>query len=143
MLVAWLAFPVIYFFFGMMVGPFVVKYYQGGGPWVIPPMGVIIRTQLLRSVLFLLASLPVVLLWAKSRKSLIVCLGLAHAVVVGLSPLASAYFMPVTMRVLHSAEITADSFAYATVLAMLFACAKKPAASSESGSKQASVAVAS
>jgi hypothetical protein len=118
---AWLAFPVIYFLFGMMVGPFVVKYYTSGIlGFMIPPMTVIIRTQLLRSALFLAVSLPLVFLWSKSRRGLFVSLGIAHASMVGLMGLASAYWMPMTMRVGHSLEITADSFVYAAVLTLLF-----------------------
>jgi len=118
---AWLAFPVIYFLFGMMVGPIVIKYYTSGfAGLTIPPMSVIIRTQLLRSALFLGVSLPVVLLWSKSRRGLFVLLGIAHASLVGLMGLVAAYWMPMTMRVAHSLEITADSFVYAAVLTLLF-----------------------
>jgi hypothetical protein len=120
-LVAWLAFPVIYFFFGMFVGPFVIEYYKSGAMGLrIPTIDVILRTQLLRSLLFLGASLPVIWLWTGSRRRLIFALGLAHAVIVGLYGLSQAYFMPAIMRVLHSVEIVADSFAYAFVLTWLF-----------------------
>jgi hypothetical protein len=81
---------------------------------------VILRTQLLRSLLFLGSSLPAILLWTGSRRCLILALGLAHSVLVGLYGLSQAYWMPVPLRVLHSVEITADSFAYAYVLARLF-----------------------
>jgi hypothetical protein len=105
----------------MCVGPFVIDYYrQGALWWRIPPVDVILRTQLLRSLLFLGASLPVILLWAGSRRRLILALGLAHAAMVGLNGLSQAYWMPSVPRVLHSLEITADSFAYALVLVWLF-----------------------
>ena len=121
-LVAWLAWPVIYFFFGMCVSPFVVPYYQAGGVLGlrIPGFDVIIRTQLLRSAIFLAASFPVILLWTKSRGRLILALGLAHAVTVGIFQLAQAPFFPMVMRVAHSLEITGDSFAYAALLGLLF-----------------------
>jgi hypothetical protein len=76
--------------------------------------------QLLRGSIFLVASLPVVLLWTKSRRAFIVSLGLAYAVSVGIFQLAQADFMPGVMRLVHSIEITADSFAYAAVLGHLF-----------------------
>lgn len=118
---AWLAFPAIYWIFGMCVAPFVIDYYnQGIAGLTIPPASVIFRTQLLRSAIFLTASLPIVLMWAKSRRSLIIALGLAHTVCVGVYSLAQAYWFPSVLRVAHSIEITADSFAYATVLAILF-----------------------
>lgn len=121
LLVAWLAFPVIYFVFGMFVGPIVVPYYNAGVAWLkIPPIDVILRTQLLRSLFFLAASFPAVLLWTKSRRQFILAMGLAHAMTVGIFQLAGASFLPAVLRVAHSLEITADSFAYAAVLGLLF-----------------------
>ena len=54
-----LAFPVIYFCFGAMVGPFVVDFYRSGAsPLVLPPLSTILPVQVVRSSLFLLASAP-------------------------------------------------------------------------------------
>ena len=127
--VAWLAFPPIYFVFGMCVAPFVVPYYNSTGilGLKIPGFDVIIRTQLLRSAIFLAASFPAILLWTKSRGRLILALGLAHAVTVGVFQLAQASFLPMTLRIAHSLEITADSFAYAAVLTLLFVRSTKVA----------------
>jgi len=124
---AWLAFPVIYFVFGMFVGPIVVRYYNSTGVLGlhIPSFAVIIRTQLLRSAIFLAASLPFLLMWTKSRARLVFALGLAHAMTVGIFQLAQATFLPMAMRVAHGGEITCDSFAYAAVLAFLFTQAAK------------------
>jgi len=119
--VAWLSFPVIYFLFGLCVAPFVIPIYQAGVVGLrVPPLDVIMRTQLLRSFLFLASSLPVILLWTGSRRRLILVLGWAHTAMVGLYGLSQANFMPPTLRVIHSLEITADSFVYALVLAWLF-----------------------
>lgn len=121
LVLAWLAFPVIYYMFGMCVGPFVIKAYQGGVPWLlIPAQSVIIKTQLLRSATFLAASFPAIVLWKKSRGQFIFAIGLAHAMAVGIFQLAQATFLPTVLRVAHSLEITADSFAYALVLGLLF-----------------------
>jgi len=119
--VAWLSFPVIYFLFGLCVAPFVIPIYQAGVAGLhIPPLDVIMRTQLLRSLLFLASSLPVILLWTGSRRRLILALGWAHTAMVGLYGLSQAYFMPPALRVLHSFEIAADSFVYALILVWLF-----------------------
>ncbi|HEU5402350.1 MAG TPA: hypothetical protein VFU86_13385, partial [Terriglobales bacterium] len=78
--VAWLAFPVIYFVFGMCVAPFVTYAYRAGiAGLTIPPLAVIFRTQLIRSALFLGSSLPVIILWKGSRRSLFLLFGLAEA----------------------------------------------------------------
>jgi hypothetical protein len=119
--VAWLSFPVIYFVFGLCVAPFVLPIYQAGvAGLIVPPLDVIMRTQVLRSLLFLGASLPVIVLWTGSRRSLILALGWAHTAMVGLYGLSQASFMPPVLRVIHSFEIAADSFVYALVLVWLF-----------------------
>jgi hypothetical protein len=124
--IAWLSFPVIYFFFGMCIAPIVVPYYDAGIAGLkIPSVDVIIRTQLIRSVIFLAASLPAALLWTKSRNQFILAMGLVHAMTVGIFQLAQAGFLPAVLRVTHSVEITADSFAYAAVLGLLFVRGKK------------------
>ncbi len=118
---AWLSFPFVYYLFGMCVAPFVISAYHGGVSWlVIPAQSIIFRTQLLRSALFLAASLPAVVLWRKSRGQFIFAMGLAHAMAVGIFQLGQATFLPTVLRVAHSLEITADSFAYALVLGLLF-----------------------
>jgi hypothetical protein len=122
LVVAWLSFPVIYVVFGMCVAPFVTQAYLAGiAGLALPPMTIILRTQLLRSALFLASSLPVVALWHGSRRSLILYFGFAEAMMVGIHALAQAYWLPTTLRVMHSIEITCDSFAYIAVLVLLFA----------------------
>jgi hypothetical protein len=134
-LIAWLAFPVIYFAFGMCVAPIVVPYYQNGSvPGLyIPPLSTIFAMQLLRSVIFMASSLPLIALWKGSRRSLWLALGLAHAVAVGIYGLVAGTFLPTVLRITHSVEITCDSFAYAGLLVLLFsapaAAAAIPAAS--------------
>jgi hypothetical protein len=129
LLLAWLSFPVIYFVFGLMVAPIVVPIYNAGVPGLrIPAFDAIIRTQLIRSAIFLAASLPVIVLWKDSRNRLLVALGLALTVTVGVFGLVQAYFLPTALRVTHSLEIAADSFVYAAVLTWLFARSTKSVA---------------
>lgn len=119
-IVAWLGWPFIYLFFGMCVAPIVVPYYTAGILGLhIPPMGTIFGVQLVRSLVFLGASLPFLALWKGSRRGLWLALGLAHAFTVGIYGLAGATFLPWVLRITHSVEITADSFAYAGLLVLL------------------------
>jgi len=121
LLAAWLAFPVIYWCFGSLIAPFVMDYYRSGvGGLRIPPTDTIVGMQLVRGVLFLVATIPIALLWKKSRSSFIVSVGLAYAVAVGAFQLVQGTFLPVFLRVLHSVEIAADSFVYAAILGFLF-----------------------
>jgi len=126
----WLAWPFIYFFFGSCVAPIVVPYYNAGIAGLrIPALSTILAVQLVRSVIFLAASLPFIALWKGSRRGLWFALGMAHAFTVGFYGLVGATFLPMVLRVAHSAEIAGDSFAYAGLLVLLFAA---PAATENS-----------
>ena len=128
LLLAWAAFPVCYWLFGMCVAPFVLRYYESGTLGIhVPPPLVILQTQWLRSALFLAASFPGIVLWRKSRWQFIFAMGLAHAFAVGVFQLAAATFFPVALRIAHSVEIMADSFAYAAVLGFLFIATRSEA----------------
>jgi len=121
-LIAWLAWPVVYFSFGACIAPIVVPYYTNGSmPWLhLPPTSTIFVMQLVRSAIFLVASLPLIALWKGSRRGLWLGLGLAHAVTVGIYGLVAATFLPLAMRIAHGVEITCDSFVYAGLLVLLF-----------------------
>ena len=115
------AFPVIYWTFGMMVAPWVLEYYkQGQFGLTLPGTGVIILVQLLRSSLFFLAALPILIVWSDSRRQLTVLLGFAFFVLVGLFGMIQAYWLAPTLQVLHNIEIFTDSVVYAGILAVLF-----------------------
>jgi hypothetical protein len=115
-----LAFPLAYFVFGAMVAPIVVPTYRAGvAGLVLPPLSIIMPVQLVRSTLFLLASLPFLILWKGKRGSLIFSLGLAHWLTVGIFGLLQAHQLSTTVRIAHSLEIGADSFAYAALLVLL------------------------
>ncbi|MDX1582291.1 MAG: hypothetical protein R3338_01700 [Thermoanaerobaculia bacterium] len=113
------AFPLIYFSFGIMIAPIVTPHYQALDFLVIPPLSTILTVLSIRSVLLLLASLPVIVLWIRSRGQLVLALGLGHFVAVGLTDLIQASFFPAILRWTHGAEILADSFVYALALVWL------------------------
>jgi hypothetical protein len=119
--VALVAFPAIYYAFGLMVEPLIREYYvQGQFELALPPLGVIIPVQLLRSALFLLASLPAILLWGKRQLTLILALGFALFVFVGGFTMVTTYWFAWQLRVFHGLEILADEMVYALVLVLLF-----------------------
>jgi hypothetical protein len=131
--IAWLAWPFIYFFFGMCIAPIVVPYYKAGiaGLQLPQSMAFIFGIQLVRSVMFLVTSLPFVAFWRGSLRGLWLAMGLAHAFTIGIYGLVGATFFPMAVRVAHAGEITGDSFAYAGLLVLLFsAVAKRSVASS-------------
>jgi hypothetical protein len=117
---AWLAFPVIYFFFGALIYPMVREVYEAPDSGLVLPSGdVVLRTVLLRSLLFLLVTIPILRSWTRSRLGLAVALGIAFTATVGLVGLVQANWWPISMRIVHSAEICADSLVYAWVLVAL------------------------
>lgn len=114
---AWLAFPAIYLLFGMMVAPLVVPaYQQGTSGLALPPMTVIVVLQLVRSLLFLASAAPVVLAFRGSCRQLAVRFGWAFWVLTGLYGMVSAVWMPPLLRLAHTVEIGADSFAWGAVV---------------------------
>lgn len=126
MLAAWAAFPVIYLAFGWLVQPFVVEFYrQQLAGLTLPGWGQILPTQALRSLLFLLACLPVLSLWRGSGRQRFLLLGGALFVFVGGLYMLQAYWYPPVIRVAHGLEILADSFVYAGALTLLLAQAEK------------------
>lgn len=118
-LLAILAFPFVYFLFGSMVAPIVVPAYRAGNiGLVLPPVSTIFLTQIPRSAIFLLVSLPFFLLWTRSRASLIFSLGFFWFFV-GLFGLLMISWLPLPVRIAHLLEAAADSFAYAAALVFL------------------------
>lgn len=114
-----LTFPVFYLMFGAMVAPIVNPYYAQIDFLVIPPFTTIIGTQLLRSTLFLLVSLPFVFGWRGSRVRFALSLALGHVTAVGLSGLIQTPLFPPPMALAHAFEIFCDSVTYAWALAWL------------------------
>ena len=115
------AFPAIYLIFGMSVAPWVVPYYeQEQFGLVLPRLSTIALVQLPRSLFFLAAALPIVIVWSSSRLRLTALLGVAFFVLVGLFGMIQSYWLGPVLLVVHNLEILADSVVYAGVLALLF-----------------------
>jgi len=119
-LLAFLAFPLAYIVFGLMVQPFTYEFYvQGQMGLTAPGWGQILPVLALRSILFLLAVLPVLVTWKPSRKSLFITLGIVLFLLVGgLSMISAIWYTPV-IQIAHSLEILADSFVHAGALVYL------------------------
>lgn len=119
-LVAAVAFVPIYLFFGSLVAPITAEYFQQNMYGLRQPgQDEMLLVLLARSVLFLVACLPIVIMWHRSNWSLFLSLGSALFVLVGFLYMLGAYYMPLVVRVPHTLEILADSFAYTGVLVML------------------------
>jgi hypothetical protein len=120
--VATVAFVPIYLFFGSLVAPITAGYFQQSLYGLRQPdPNEVLVVLFVRSVLFLFACLPIIIVWQRSKRSLFLSLGFALFVLVGFLYMLGAYYMPLTIRIPHTLEIMADSFAYAGVLVAILA----------------------
>jgi hypothetical protein len=119
-ILAWLAFPVIYYFFGAIAYPFVAEVYEGGELGVtVPSQSLIVCVVMVRSLFFLAVSIPVITRWGGSRRCLIYSLGAALTAMVGVAGLIEANWLPLQMRLVHMLEIAASSLVHAWVMVAL------------------------
>jgi hypothetical protein len=131
--VAAVAFMPIYFVFGLMVVPFTGEYYrQSMFGLTMPTLDQILPILFVRSVLFLLACLPILIMWQESALSLFWRLGFALYVLVGFIYMLISTWLPLYVRFPHALEILADEFVYAGVLVLLIAKGRAPDQESQS-----------
>lgn len=110
----------IYYFFGLLVIPITRSYYELGMFGLeLPSIETVLTVLLIRSVLFFIACLPVIIAWQGSRSSLFWRLGLALFYLVGFQSLLIATWMPWGLRLPHMIEILFDEFVYAGALVWL------------------------
>jgi hypothetical protein len=120
--VAAVAFVPIYLFFGSLVAPVTAGYFQQSlyGLRQPDPNEMLVVLSV-RSVLFLFACLPIVIVWQRSKRRLFLSLSFALFVLVGFLYMLGAYYMPLAVRIPHTLEILADSLVYAGVLVAILA----------------------
>lgn len=117
---ALLAYPLIYFTFGLIVQPFIKDFYaQGMYELTTPTWGQLIPLQLTRSFLFLLVSLPVLIWWNGSRRGLWLALGSSIFALTAFMAVITAYWFPWQMRLFHGLELLADGLVYAGAVVLL------------------------
>jgi hypothetical protein len=126
---AWLAFPVIYYFFGALIYPLVADAYTSPDLGLrLPGPLVVIAAVSLRSLLFLAASIPIIVNWKGSRISLVLSLTVALAAMVGVAGMFESTWMPLPMKLVHGVEIIADSLVHAWALVALLVAKPAPVA---------------
>ena len=111
-----------YFFFGMLIYPIVRPYYEDpalGLSLAVPGFEVILPLEMGRGLLFVLTVFPLIAVLRRPRRSLAFWLGMTIAVLGAVTPMLQASWFPLTMRVVHGLEITADSIVHALIIAWL------------------------
>jgi len=118
---ALLVYPLTYFAFGLIVQPFIQDFYAAGQfELATPTWGQLIPLQLVRSLLFLIVSLPVIVCWRGSRRGLWLALGFSVFVLTAFMAVITAYWFPWQLRLFHGLELLADALVYAGMLITLF-----------------------
>ncbi|MFN8471451.1 MAG: hypothetical protein U0822_04470 [Anaerolineae bacterium] len=118
--VAGLLYVPTYLFFGSLIAPIVTPYYTSLGlPLKIPPFSVMLPLEAGRGLLFALALFPLVALLRGPRWRAAFWVGLTIAALGGWAPMLGGFFLPTTLRLVHGAEITADSFVQGLTLVWL------------------------
>jgi hypothetical protein len=129
LLLAWLAFPIIYYFFGALIYPLVADVYtQQDSGFQLPGPLVVLGAVSVRSLLFLVSAIPILVNWQRSRRSLVLSLAAALAAMVGVAGMFENTLMPTQMKIAHSLEIIADSLVHAWVLVALLVAKPSPVA---------------
>ena len=124
-LAALFAFPLVYLAFGRLIAPIVMGYYeQGLFGLKLPSWDQILPVLFLRSLLFLIACLPVLITWQTSQRSLFYTLGLTLFMLVGGLSMLQAYWLPAVLRITHTLEILAGELVYTWILVNLLAKTK-------------------
>ena len=118
-------FPV-YFFFGMLVSPFVMPYYSDPSfGLIVPPFTLIIPVEILRGLLYVATLLPMAAsLGADRRTSAAAFTGMLF-IAGAFIPLLGDQGLPPQIIPYHLAEIFADSIVYGYILARVLTKKKR------------------
>lgn len=119
-IVAIAGFPIIYFTFGVLVSPIVAGYYATGTAGLaLPRPGLIIRIEFLRGVLHFISIIPLLVLWGKSKRDLVLTLAVSFFAFVFTYDIILANQLPVVLTLVHGLEVLVSSFAYSLLLVLL------------------------
>jgi len=111
-----------YLFFGLLVSPIVVPYYDRvdlGLELVIPGFEVMLPLAVFRGLLYVLTLFPLVAVLRGSRRSVAFWIILTLAVLIAWMSYAPIIRWPLTLRLAHGLEITADSIVHGLIIVWL------------------------
>jgi len=117
-LIGTLSYFPVYFFFGMLVSPFVIPYYSDPSlGLIVPPFTVIIPVEILRGFLYVATLIPIAASLGADRRTSAVAFAGMLFIVGAFIPLLGDQGLPPQIIPYHLAEIFADSVVYGYVLA--------------------------
>jgi hypothetical protein len=110
----------IYFFFGMLIAPFFLPYYNDSSFGLrIPPFAVIIPVELFRGFMYTLVLLPLMATVVEGRTTKFIALAATLYIPGGLIALLGNPGLPAPIIPFHGVEILADSIVYSLVLSCI------------------------
>ncbi len=117
-LIGTLSYFPVYFFFGMLVSPFVIPYYSDPSlGLIVPPFTVIIPVEILRGFLYVATLLPIAASLGADRRTSATAFAGMLFIVGAFIPLLGDQGLPPQIIPYHLVEIFADSVVYGYVLA--------------------------
>ena len=118
---ALIAYPAVYFLFGLLVQPVVSSYYTADlFELALPTWRQLIPLQIARSALFLSVCFPMIRYWGQTKKALWLSLGMTFFCLTAFMAVITSYWFPWQLRLFHGLELLADSLVYTGVLVWLF-----------------------
>ena len=110
----------IYFIFGMLISPFIIKYYNDPSlGLVIPPFSLIIPLEVLRGFMFVGSLLPLIV-GLKTRRTIFIACAAMLFIPGSLIPMIGDVGLPAQIIPYHTVELFCDSTVYGYILARLF-----------------------
>ena len=110
----------IYFFFGMLVSPFVLPYYSDPSlGLIVPPFTLIIPVEILRGFLYVATLIPLAVSLGSDRRTNAVAFAGMLFIVGAFIPLLGDQGLPPQIIPYHLVEILADSIVYGFVLSWI------------------------
>ncbi len=110
----------IWFFFGLIISPIVLPYYQEVGLGLtVPGLEVILPLEIFRGLLYAGTVFLLIAVLGGSRRSTAFWVVLTLCVLGSWTPMLMVAWWPIPLRVTHGLEITADSIVHGLVVTLL------------------------
>lgn len=110
----------IYFFFGSIISPIVLPYYQEIGLGLtVPGLEVILPLEIFRGLLYAGTLFLLIAVLGGSRRSTAFWVVLTLCVLGSWTPMLMVAWWPIPLRVTHGVEITADSIVHGVIVTLL------------------------
>jgi len=110
----------IYLFFGIIISPIVLPYYQDLGMGLtVPGFEVMVPLEVFRGLLYVLTLFPLIAVLRASRWRVALLIVLTLCVLGSWQPMLLVAWWPVTLRLTHGLEITADSIVHGLAIVWL------------------------